>query len=113
MSSELRRGIALGLWILAGLAFLVSALFPLSAGAGTAGPLLLALAAGGTALTSPSSAFGYLASRRFSLPAMVVRVVVLLFVLGIALTIIRDGDRRSFWYVAGVALVALTIARGR
>lgn len=105
MNSGVARGIALGLWILTGLAFLVSALFPRSSGAAILGPVLLTLAVLTTALLplGPTAPISQAPVRR----RVLLSIVVLVLALSITLTIIREGDRRSFVYVLFV--VALTL----
>lgn len=106
MTSGVERGIAIGLWILAGLAFLLAAFFPGSFGRGILGPSIGALAIAWTALL-PSTPFPLRRSERRSI------VLVLLggfLAFGIALFVIRDGDRRSFLYVAFTAVAALALA---
>lgn len=101
------RGIALGLWILAGLAFLLGALLPGSAGGDLLGPVLLAAAVGWIGLMPSAQTTRDMPARRAFL---VLLGVALAF--GIALTIVRNGDRRSFLFVAFTALVAAALAYG-
>lgn len=121
MRAELRRGAALGLWTLAGLAFLLAALFPSSAGARVLGPALVAVAVAWTALVPRgtraqrthlhSSGYGEQARRRVpSGRALGLVALATLLALALAITIVREGDRRSFLYAAFTAVIALVLA---
>lgn len=109
MSSELYRGITLGLWILAGASFLLEALLPGSAGAGILGPVLLAAALGWTVIgqrDTRSPSVGGPVPSRAALGFLGAALAA-----GIALVIVRDGDQRSFLMVAFVAITAVVLAR--
>jgi hypothetical protein len=100
------RGVALGLWILTGLAFLVSALFPGSTGAAFLGPLLLTCAVFLTALAPR----GAVLNRKNPTRRLLYMVGAALLVLAIALTIIRTGDQRSFLFALFITIAALALS---
>lgn len=116
LASDIARGVAIGLWVLTGLAFLVVALSPGSTGGNILGPFLLTLAIfwtvvlvlapgyGRNGLKNPSHDQERRGRQRWMRGAA--RLAGFLLALGIPLVIIREGDRRSFLYVGFVALVA-------
>jgi len=112
MVSTFTNGIALGLWILAGLAFLTSALLPGSAVGHALGPLLLAGAIGWTALTSSVRGSERASVQETRTPRFRWWLLLLFGVLlavGISLTIIRTGDQRSFLFAGFAALCAVVL----
>ncbi len=102
-----RQGVSLGLWVLAGLAFLLRALFPGSTGGTLLAPILLAAAVAVTgigasrAFKTPISSSG----KHRLLAAASAAVLALL----VSLTIIREGDRRSWVFVAVTALLVFVL----
>ena len=107
MKSEWQRGIAIGLWILAGSAFLFDVLLPRSTGGGILGPGLLAAAVVSTALLKlPASDRKPVEPER---RRIVLTLLGIALVFGTAFAVISEGDRRSFLYVAFVAVVTLAL----
>lgn len=100
------RGVAIGLWTLAGLAYVVRAITPGTAVDATVGPLLLSAAAVWTALLGRSSPPG----PERNAPQGISRYILLalggLCALGIAIVSLPTGDQRSFLYIAYTALIA-------
>lgn len=114
MAYTFTHGIALGLWILAGLAFFVAAVLPGSAVGQLAGPLLLAITVGWTAVMvrhaewiksfTPDLLTSSKRPRVYALTLIGVLVA-----LAITVTIIRSGDQRSFLLAAFAACCALVL----
>ena len=123
LASDSARGVAVGLWVLTGLAFLVAALSPGSTGGSILGPFLLTLAIfwtgvlasaprqGRSELKHPDHDHGTRGWQTITESAT--RLAGFFLALGIPLVIIREGDRRSFLYIGFVALVALTFGTPR
>lgn len=120
LAPESARGITVGLWILTGLAFLVGALLPGSSGGDLLGPALLTLSVVWTALLKTKTGLPAVASAEAGASAKTggqtaerTKSLLLLagpvLALGIAFTVIREGDRRSFLYVGFAAIVALAL----
>lgn len=105
MSSDVLRGVALGFWILAGLAFLSSALFPGSTGAQLLGPSFASMAAVLTALSPRRSSpvVGHASPGRDRL----LGVLGAMLTLAITLVIVREGDQRSWLFVIYAAAAAI------
>lgn len=111
MNGELWRGLIIGLWILTGLAFLTSALFPGSTGAPTLGPFLLGITTIVTALSGRPVSLKPGLQRTTT--TRVLRAMSLALTLAIALTIIHEGDRRSFFFVVLATVVAFSLGMRR
>lgn len=120
MSTNILRGIAIGLWILTGLGFLLPALLPGSTGTRIVGPVLLALAVAWTALVPRDASAQTQEKERgwrgsaiswtaLGLPRRALAAWGLLVALAVALVIIRTGDRRSFLFAAFTTLVAAVL----
>lgn len=108
---QLVSGIALGLWILAGLAFLAEAVLPGSVATRTVGAVLLAAAVLATALALPPTD----AARKHLVFArgkhqVFARLGAAALAFLIALTVVREGDTRSWLFVSVVALLAVLLA---
>lgn len=107
--SSFSKGAALGLWALAGLAFLLHALFPGSTGGTVLAPVLLAAAVAvtGIAATNASRKHPVLAVRKHLVFTHIVAALVAFL---IALTIVAEGDRRSWIFVGGTTLLVAVLA---
>lgn len=102
------HGVAIGLWALAGLSYLVRALLPGSAAQGIAGPLLLAAAVAWTALLPTSAAARPAGAPPRRLPVLLLLLGGLLAA-GTALAIVSEGDRRSFLFIGFTVVAVLTL----
>lgn len=103
--ADARRGVTIGLWILAGLAFLLDVLFSRSSGGEMLGPGILALAAAWTALLAPTASGQRTGASRPILHVLLGTVLAL----GTAFAVIHEGDRRSLLYVALVTVFAVAL----
>lgn len=114
MAYTFTHGIALGFWILAGLAFFMAAALPGSAVGQLAGPLLLAIAVGWTAVAIRRGEGVRGSGVPLLTPSQLPRFYALtlcgaLVVLAVAVTVIRTGDRRSFLFAAFAVCCAVVL----
>lgn len=110
LRSSFSKGAALGLWILAGLAFLLHALFPGSTGGTVLAPVLLAAAVAVTGIAAAKRDSYKHPMSVHDTHRMFVVVGASVLALLIALTIIAEGDRRSWIFAAATTLLVAVLA---
>lgn len=102
------RGVAVGLWTLAGLSYLARVLLPDSSVQGLMSPALLAVATTWTAIAVPFNANEHASRLSRTVRALLI-LLGGLFALGTSVAMIAEGDLRSYIFIAFVTGIVLAL----